>query len=402
MTKQIGVIAGIGDKSTDTNVIMPEFDAAFRLATLSTDCVVLDGLTLSDGILKAGHVVYKGYVCELESDTVWSGTNVFLTLGTDDNGIVNACYFSDTIESKSVVVSDSAEKIYGDDTHLQQVSFNGSIKPAHVVDASKAPIVTYCSFMPLGLGDESSNVSYDAQGNLLKWVALKIYTQAPSAKTASVIINIRYFYYADGVALISDGVANSEYYTYPYPRKCRLADKANKLVENGIIAPSVTATTQPVDDNSDKVATTKFVQNQISHDLDTTKYVASTTITATVTRGSNVPSVAEITLYRRARFVIAKVTKTLMYGEYDLAGSTVNFTLPTGYLPKENFQAYFVFRTYYTNALYGKLNKSDCVCRMTLSTNGSCTGKVDAELGTGNEAASDIAPYNAFGYECQG
>lgn len=400
MAKKFGVIAGIGEKSTNTNVIMPEFDAAFRLATLSTSVLVIDGLTLSNGILKAGHVVFEGYMCELKNDVSWGDSQqVFLYLGKDDNGLVNSCWFSSEEETETITIGKTVKRKRIDSNTIGV--FND------IIDVSESMPISQAAVSLIVIPSSYEDTETATFNRVTKTIAVTInrnYVSTdniPDTDTAEYVLSWA-TKKQNYVQLLSNGLPTyTEYYAYPYPRKCKVADMATALLANGTIDSSVTATTQPVNDNSAKVATTEFVQKQIENDLNTTKYVASTTVTVTGVRGQNTPSYAKITLYRRARFVIAQVTETLLYGEYSLEGATVNFTLPTGYLPKESFQAYLIFRTYYTNALYGKLNQNDCVCRITLSTDGSCTGTVDAELGTDNKTATDIAPYNAFGYECQ-
>lgn len=392
MAKKIGVIAGIGDKSTDTNVIMPKFDAAFRLATLSTDCVVLDGLTLSDGILKAGHAVYKGYVCELESDTVWSGTNVFLTLGTDDNGIVNACYFSDTAQSKPIKGYDSVTKTFP--AGSTSVSIGGSISPIGVVDASQKPTILSKN---LSFPYETKSCTFSANTNKITWWVAGQYTAGiPTAITATMNVVIQYYIYLDGVALISDGVANSEFYTYQYPRKTRVADKATKLLASGTIDGQATATTQPVDDVSKKVATTEFVSKQIAKDIDAG--------TANVIVYNNLNNaVMNITLRRKARYVYIYVTRAVNPTASGMSIDSVHFTIPNGFLPKSDFTAYLVCRGW--GSVAGITTWGDYNIKFNVSTTGTAVGTAHgqgtAKKGTDNDT-TDIAPYYGFGYECQG
>lgn len=385
MTKQIGVIAGIGDKSTDTNVIMPEFDAAFRLATLSTDCVVLDGLTLSDGILKAGHVVYKGYVCELESDTVWSGTNVFLTLGTNSEGVVNSCSFSDTIESKAVIKDDQASvtPTIGATT----VALRSSFTPIGTVDASKKPRIVYA--YPEDTSD-IAQATYAASANLISWTIVR--QTYGSTSPMSVTVQIQYYIYADGVALISGGVANSEYYTYPYPRKCRMADQTTKLLANGTIASEAIATTQPVNDASRKVATTQFVQNQIAKDINAGS--AEIPVYTTIKNSTNQLQIATIKLYRKSYHVYATCTVPHLTDKV-VTTDNVTFTVPSGFYPTKAIRIMFAVGLIELDTAYIPLTG---YFSAVLGTNGNITSvqKIKAETGTTSELL-----FNAFGYECQ-
>lgn len=402
MAKKIGVIAGIGNKSTNTNVIMPEFDAAFRLATLSTSVLVIDGLTLSNGILKAGHVVFEGYMCELKNDVSWGDSQqVFLYLGKDDNGLVNSCWFSSEEEAETITFSKTIQRKRIDSNTIGV--FND------IIDVSEHMPISQASVSLIVLPSSYEDTETATFNRVAKTIAVTInrnYVSTdniPDTDTAEYVLS-----YAtkkqNYVQLIYNGLPKiTDYYAYPYPRKCKVADMATALVANGTIDSSATATTQPVNDSSAKVATTEFVQKQIENDLNTTKYVASTIVTAYVKKSSTITtSVAKISLYRRARFVYAVVTETVLTDTV-MTGAPCTFTLPSGYLPKESFETYFLFRTYYDHPTYGKINSVDYLYRITVSTDGACSGNAvyKNSVMEGTTELTDIAPYNAFGYECQ-
>ena len=69
------VIAGIGDRPTNANVIYPYFDAVVRQFIVGKDCI-LDGLYLgADGLsLSSGHCLCNGFVGELK-DLIRFGIN---------------------------------------------------------------------------------------------------------------------------------------------------------------------------------------------------------------------------------------------------------------------------------------------------------------------------------------
>lgn len=60
-----GIIAGIGDKETNTNVIVPQFDAAIRNFIMGKNCI-LDGFALIGDTLTAGSCIAEGYVGYIE------------------------------------------------------------------------------------------------------------------------------------------------------------------------------------------------------------------------------------------------------------------------------------------------------------------------------------------------
>lgn len=398
MAKKIGVVAGIGEKATNTNVIMPEFDAAFRLATLSTSVLVIDGLTLSNGILKAGHVVFEGYMCELKNDVSWGDSQqVFLYLGKDDNGLVNSCWFSSEEETETITISKTIQRKRIDSNTIGV--FND------IIDVSEHMPISQASVSLIVLPSSYEDTETATFNRVAKTIAVTInrnYVNTdniPDTDTAEYVLS-----YAtkkqNYVQLIYNGLPKiTDYYAYPYPRKCRVTDMATALVANGTIDSSATATTQPVNDSSAKVATTEFVQKQIAQDIN----AGSAEITAYMKSGGVDHEVAKIKLYRRAKNVYAVVTQTLLYENSnltDFTGYPISFTLPSGFLPKENFKAFFTFRMWRNQLVYGELNQSDNICEMTMSTSGSCTGKISL-LNLIDGSKSDIAPYNAFGYESQ-
>lgn len=67
MANYQGVIAGIGDKENDINVISPNFDASIRNFIVGKDCI-LHGLSLNGNILTAGACIAQGYCGYLPSD----------------------------------------------------------------------------------------------------------------------------------------------------------------------------------------------------------------------------------------------------------------------------------------------------------------------------------------------
>lgn len=398
MAKKIGVIAGIGEKSTNTNVIMPEFDAAFRLATLSTSVLVIDGLTLSNGILKAGHVVFEGYMCELKNDVSWGDSQqVFLYLGKDDNGLVNSCWFSSEEETETITISKPIQR--------KRIDSNTIGVFTDIIDVSESMPISQASVSLIVLPSSYEDTETATFNRVAKTIAVTInrnYVSTdniPDTDTAEYVLS-----YAtkkqNYVQLLSNRLPKiTDYYAYPYPRKCKVADIATALLANGTIDSSATATTQPVNDSSAKVATTEFVQKQIAQDIN----AGSAEITAYMKSSGVDHEVAKIKLYRRAKNVYAVVTQTLLYENSnltDFTGYPISFTLPSGFLPKENFKAFFTFRMWRNQLVYGELNQSDNICEMTMSTSGSCTGKISLRnLIDGSK--SDIAPYNAFGYESQ-
>lgn len=106
---------------------------------------------------------------------------------------------------------------------------------------------------------------------------------------------------------------------YGYPLESLRSETSNQLSPTGTIGDGVTTPTAPVSDNSLRVANTEYVQKQIAHDINE----GSTTVNIYGSNGSSTV-IATMTLRRRAKYVIGKITQT---SSYELQASPY-FTLP--------------------------------------------------------------------------
>lgn len=391
MAKKIGVIAGIGEKSTNTNVIMPEFDAAFRLATLSTSVLVIDGLTLSNGILKAGHVVFEGYMCELKNDVSWGDSQqVFLYLGKDDNGLVNSCWFSSEEETETITIGKTIQRKRIDSNTIGV--FND------IIDVSESMPISQASVSLIVLPSSYEDTETATFNRVAKTIAVTInrnYVSTdniPDTDTAEYVLS-----YAtkkqNYVQLIYNGLPKiTDYYAYPYPRKCRVTDMATALVANGTIDSSATATTQPVNDSSAKVATTEFVQKQITQDINAGS--AEIPVYTTIKNSTNQLQIATIKLYRKSYHVYATCTVPHLTDKV-VTTDNVTFTVPSGFYPTKAIRIMFAVGLIELDTAYIPLTG---YFSAVLGTNGNITSvqKIKAETGTTSELL-----FNAFGYECQ-
>lgn len=108
------VIAGIGDRTTNSNIIYPYFDATIRKFIVGKDCII-DGLELSsDGrTITAGHCMREGFVGEL-TENITFGVAPSKIYG---RFIVNHAgeYTSDTDLDHFYVVSDPVSGVRYDD-----------------------------------------------------------------------------------------------------------------------------------------------------------------------------------------------------------------------------------------------------------------------------------------------
>lgn len=336
MSEVVGIVAGIGDLAAKKNVIYPDFDAAFRQAAFSTECLVLKGLTIKDGVLQEGYALYKGYLCKLPSNTEWSTSNVYLSLKYDSDGQVNGCVFSTVVESVQQRRAEYLET--AEFTNLQPTSntkdaaLTQTYTIAQSLDTSKKPIITLADGFYTPCQQHRETAAIVEQTNAIK-VTIALVGLDYSTKTAFANFTLSYYVFADSVALISNGTPTADYYTYQYPRKAIYADEAANLLEGGVIDAYVTATTQPVNDKSMKVATTEFVHNQIEKDIN----AGSTTIIIDAPNSLNKTTFGTLTLRRKAHYVTIEYNMNLTASSAPsyrgALSDDLNFTVPSGFRP---------------------------------------------------------------------
>lgn len=188
-----GIIAGIGDKENDVNVISPEFDAQIRRLIIdssqSLGCII-NGFNLNGNILTAGACFAYGYIG----------------------------YYPDNIE-----ISDSIYYVYGKFTVNHDKNKPDSFE-----------IILY------------ENIPDDF----------------PVAGGGADILNEAGTYY---IPFIIYKVFAG--YRLKYPVHAESSDFTTVVQADGKLENGVKATTQDVNDNSDKVATTEYVHNQIEEQI---------------------------------------------------------------------------------------------------------------------------------------
>lgn len=110
--------------------------------------------------------------------------------------------------------------------------------------------------------------------------------------------------------------------TYRYPKQADTSDRADVLVGDGKIESTATATTQNVNDNSERVATTEYVHKQIEEELK----VGDSGII-------QLSNGATISIQRRAKYCIATLTFPQSITVY--RGTLSLGNMPNGYIPSE-------------------------------------------------------------------
>jgi hypothetical protein len=100
--------------------------------------------------------------------------------------------------------------------------------------------------------------------------------------------------------------------TYKYPKQAHTSERARNLIAGGTIYSTATTDTAPVNDNSNRVANTEYVHNQIAAEID----AEERTYVYEYNNASTYINKAEMTLVRRARLCVIKgkaITTTTTY-----------------------------------------------------------------------------------------
>ena len=155
---------------------------------------------------------------------------------------------------------------------------------------------------------------------------------------------------------------HSGYNSKKYPYKAQNANQANTLVSGGTIASTATATTQTVNDNSTKVATTAYVHNQIAQEIDyDTQTIAINTVDIMGGSGQS----GTIELKRKAKYVVGKVTISANTTLYNV--TSYSATLPNGFIPKQD--GYFLVQTNATQPTFYNSNARFLLFTLTANSN---------------------------------
>lgn len=242
MASYKGIVAGIGNKQEDINVIQPEFDAIIRNFIIGQDCI-LDGLELKGNVLTAGSCIGKGFPGFFPKDT---------TIDNSDGYI----YAAFRTHRNSLIADDFS-------------------------------IVTY----PFDIDAETSNEDILHKAGVYYFLLYE--------KGKKVVKSL-------------------------YPKNALSSDYTSHINDNGTIGQNVTAYTYGINDNSDKVSTTKYVYNQIKEELAESEYEAITTDNF----GQNGYKVI-----RRAKYCIIEIY-TAIAGRSNIEG--ILNTLPEGFRPRQN------------------------------------------------------------------
>ena len=151
----------------------------------------------------------------------------------------------------------------------------------------------------------------------------------PTSITSAGTYYLLLYSYSNGQYIL-----NPELDTSAYPAKSHEADETDLVKSGAVIESGVTGTTQTVNDNSTKIATTKYVYNQIVEEIA----ADSTTIDLQISYNNTNYKVATLTLKRKAKYVIGSVQTFKIYENDTIAAQILaNGTYIARTIPKNGF-----------------------------------------------------------------
>lgn len=345
MATVVGTIAGIGEKvytesgvldpQKSTNVIYPEFDAKIRNFVLGGDAII-EGLTLRESngkyILSGGSCAHQGIVGTLPNSA------------TFDNNTIYALYHVN--HSKDGTVLDAVE--FTDEEAIQRdvTAYSGNVKapssldPTPVIRLENVPeeaevfarVISvnnskqdngYVTITVTRIGD-NANLVISLKNPLLVGATIKfeLYYKEEIQLSLSQNNDILGEDDVSALCLYRNGQRPSTLLT-KYPRRAMNADNAQIVTQSIMSYAEVEGEIDPLD-NSNRVASRKFVQDVIDAQID---YNTATTY---VTSESG-QRLSRIDFVRKAKMVVGKVTKT-----GGMMSDALNDTIeiPEGFLSK--------------------------------------------------------------------
>ena len=266
-----GIITGIGDRKKKINLISPQLDAEVYKSIINRNGIIT-GLEIIGNTLTRGICIAEGYRGELRknADGVTQGTSTSVsnrysvTVGTtpsyqDETGVdhytgsttatfdegVNIVSAEARNTAMTATFSKNVLTIYGDSV-IAGSSVSGIVDIIYMKGGS----YIYGKFV----------VNHDF--NTPDHFSILILDAPLEYENADILHEPGTYY----LPLYEAGFKAVD--AQNYPKYCAHADYAKVIRENGTLGAGTVAVTQPVDDNSDKVATTEYVANQIKKDID--------------------------------------------------------------------------------------------------------------------------------------
>lgn len=335
MTEIKGIVAGVGNKETNENVITPQFDAN-----------VVDFMVGGSAIVEGLNYLGEG----------WNHRRVNAFSGTTPVELSNAStimYYATIKEyigkgAKNISVTKGISNvppvvIYDEETGYVTCTLYIQYPNYPIVAAIswqiEATLMTRGIVVHKGYRGEVTNDIDGFAGD--KVYARFVLHNNPQVVDEFYIITGDEEYEAETIEngvvtynllLYNNGVKNPDLYDIPAIAEHSLT--CDTVLEGGVIDKKVEGYTQPVSDNSLRIATTKYVENQIAHDIA----YDTTTIDLTITYEGETYKPARITLQKKAKQVLCSVNTDI--SEYDyppIADLHIcNEKLPNNFLPKKD------------------------------------------------------------------
>lgn len=336
-----GIITGIGDKQQKLNLISPQLDAEVYKYIINRNGIVT-GLEIVENVLTRGICIAEGYRGELtknvslKMETISETKNAAVITALNplpDGPIYNATKIIRLPEGE-IVTSATARVTLGTNLYIHNVTYDKNI-------------VTVIVGSPAGeAGEIEVDITYKQGGNYIygKFVLNHdndkpdrfsvILTSAPLEYKNDDILHVPGTFY---LPLYENGVIVGN--TIKYPKNCAHADYARVIKAGGSLGAGTTAVTQPVDDNSNKVATTEFVANQIKKDIDFKE------VTVELTHSGS-SAIGHLKFRKKAKMVTVEVVDgaNVFYNP-----SFQEFLIPEGFIPPKDVHLVFYYRYYADN-----------------------------------------------------
>lgn len=340
-----GIITGIGDRKKKINLISPQLDAEVYKSIINRNGIIT-GLEIIGNTLTRGICIAEGYRGELRknADGVTQGTSTSVsnrysvTVGTtpsyqDETGVDHYTGSTTATFDEGVnIVSAEARNTAMTATFSKNVL---TIYGDSVIAGSSVSGIVDIIYMKGGsyiYGKFVVNHDFNTPDHFSVLIL-----DAPLAYENDDILHEPGTYY---LPLYEAGFKAVD--EKNYPKYCAHADYAKVIRENGTLGAGTVAVTQPVDDNSDKVATTEYVANQIKKDID---FKEETVQAYDISDNKSLP--VYLKFRRKAKMVVVNVyqTRDLEIGEVDSHGGKICFSIPSGFEPKNDIYFMVAART---------------------------------------------------------
>ena len=299
-----GIIAGIGDILSGTNVIRPWFDARVRNFIIGQDGI-LDGFTLKDGILDGGICVARGYVGEFVGGITVSSSNFIygkFVIHMDDN----------TPDEFWVIISDSPLTFENADILHEPGEYIIPLKNNTLLN-TEGIVRNYSIEASIDSGTPPNRYYGIKYVDVKNWELDRVelnQTGDYGYATVTLINSHRYSVRVNSpLPNRTLNVSVTEYYKadsnlLAYPLNAHNSDYTDVVKSDGYLENGVTAVTQALDDNSTKVATTEFVQSLLAKKLSIATYDNRFVVRTTTILGMTNTWYLNVHIERKANYCI--------------------------------------------------------------------------------------------------